>query len=135
MGKILEFRKLDHNSEEYVRLLERGLEVLSQIQDDDSMAIVSLLIQSVMDEVEAGVTGQEIGPLFEMIDGIYRKAKDSKCYFCNEDVDPNETEFTKKTHLCLFCLLKVANILTAAGLDPKKISGIAGNRRIQKTRL
>lgn len=59
----------------------------------------------------------------------------NECYFCNKDIDPNETEFTKDTHLCLFCLLKAANVLTACGVDPRKLSEIIHKREVQKTKL
>jgi len=116
--------------------IERGRVALGRLTENDATAIIALATSIIIQEVKAGLAGalEDESPIFDIINQEIKNAA-GECYFCNKDIDPNETEFNRNTHLCLFCMLKVANILTAVGVDPKKLFEKIGKREVQKTKL
>lgn len=74
-------------------------------------------------------------PLFEKVWSLFSEAS-CGCYFCDDRIDPNGAEFGVDTYVCITCQLKLANFMTACGLDPSSLFPIAYKPRvIQKTRL
>ena len=128
MGKLIKLRPTPN-------LIEKGREILSKLSDEDGTAVIAVVTHIIIEDVKAGLAGDsEDRPVFELIDQEFRRAV-GHCYFCNKEIDANETEFNLDTHLCLFCQLKVANILTAVGVDPRGLFPDIGERFMQKTKL
>lgn len=128
MGKLIQFPDPDW------QVIEQSLKILDNLPDEAVIPLIGLIAYLFLEDMRIGLSGGEQHPFFKKVDELYKQIH-GECYFCNRDIDPNETEFTQDTHLCLFCLLKVANILTAAGVDPKKLSEKIGKREVQKARL
>ena len=74
-------------------------------------------------------------PFFEKVWGLFSEAS-CGCYFCDDRIDPNSTEFGVDTFVCITCQLKLANFMTACGLDPSSLLPFACKPRvIQKTKF
>ena len=131
MGDLIQL--IYKNSENNMGDSKRGRDLVNDLPIQDGLDIISYITVNTLFAALEEIKAKE-GPFFEKVDEIYKELK-QPCYFCNEDIDPNEVEFTKDTRLCLFCLLKVGNILTAFGFDPKKLPGIVSTRKVQKTRI
>ena len=129
MGKLID---LHPSSLEW---MERGKRILKNLSKEDGSAVISVIFAHVIEDVQRGIAGsKENNPAFDVINKIIQTAA-GQCYFCNKKIDPNETEFNRDTHLCLFCMLKVANILEACGVDPQKLFPKIGKREVQKTKI
>jgi hypothetical protein len=112
-------------------------------QDLHDLAI--LFFSIVQEEVRAGLGMSDVSEedldqygdlaIFEMVDALYQQSANG-CYFCDSDVDPNETEVDHDTRVCPECQLKLANFLKFVGADPGRVLGWArAPRDIQKTRF
>lgn len=129
MGQLLKL----HPTPDWI---EQGKAILDRLSEEDITAVVTLVVSAIVEDVKAGLAGnlKEESPVFNAINQEYKNAA-GECYFCNKEIDPNEIEFNQDTHLCLFCMLKAANILTAADVDPKRLFEKIGKREVQKTKL
>lgn len=130
MGKLIKL----HPTPKWV---EKGQVILDGLNEEDATAVIALITSAIIQDVKAGLAGtldEKENTVFKAIDQEY-KNKAGQCYFCNKEIDPNETAFNLDTHLCWFCILKVANILVAVGADPRKLFPKIGKREVQKTKL
>ena len=129
MGKLID---LHPSSLEW---MERGKRILKNLDDDDGSAVISVILAHVMEDIRLGFSDPKgNNPAFDIVNKIIQTAA-GQCYFCSKGIDPNETEFNRDTHLCLFCMLKVANILKACGVKPQKLFPKIGKREVQKTKI
>lgn len=146
MSKIINFKSYLKEKETVIKdkWYWEGVEAFNSVDESISDAIVIFAVRCILAEVEAGLMLGEFAdekyidletPLFDEIDALYQESAEG-CYFCDENVDPNDEEFNQFTQLCLTCQLKVANIVTACGKDPTQMSLICAEpRTIQKTRI
>jgi hypothetical protein len=112
------------------------LEALDSLSDVDKENLLRVVADLIYQEIKDGLDEKERGPFFELVEELYEERYPPQCYFCNHKVDPNADEFNRDDWgLCIFCQLKLANILTALGIDVKKLFPGMGERKIQKTRL
>lgn len=116
------------------RMAKRLLKYMDGVDQDlaDTMMMISL--EAVLDAVKEGMKG-EVNPVYAKIREIMFENKIESCYFCNDHIDPNEQEFNLDKSLCLFCQLKLANILVALDVNPKRLLPLVGERKIQQTRI
>ena len=114
--------------------VKEGQDILFKLTDKEAKVITAYIVNLVLADVKRGLEGEEPSPLFQAIDEEYRKASKG-CYFHDNDIDGNETEFNLDSHLCLFCMVKLANILQAFGISPGCLFPHMSERGVQKTRL
>jgi len=95
--------------------IEKGKAVLGSLSEQDQETLIAFVFNLVLEDVKTGLKGEEAEVFFEMIDKEYQKYH-AECYF-SDDVDGNETGFTRDTKVCLLCAIKVKNILQAFGVD------------------
>ena len=116
----------------------RARELLDSLPREDVEAIILLVAGMFLDEIEDGLNDDEFNPeerpFFEAVNDLYRDAE-TGCYFCDYRIDGNEAEFNLDVHLCLLCMMKIANVLAAFGVDHTRLFPGMGPRNIQKTRL
>jgi hypothetical protein len=71
----------------------------------------------------SGLTPDEIDqygelPFFNLINAAHKEAEEGNtCYFCNQNVDPNETAVSRETKACPDCQFKLANFLKWVGFE------------------
>jgi hypothetical protein len=121
--------------------IERGLRILKSLPPNDANDVIASVLNIILTSVEMGlgvigdddedtdddkwdeilneVTDEDM-VMFDMIDGIYKKAHGS-CYFCQTTIDPNEQKVDWTTHVCLRCKLKIGNFLEYVGIPRQKI--------------
>jgi hypothetical protein len=129
MGELI---KLDLTPEH----IRTALDHLQGIDEKKAYKVIRYLAELLLTEIQDGLNGDSEGPFFKMVDKMYREAKEIKgCYFCDPEIDPNATEFNKDTRLCMFCRLKVANILQAFNIHPSVLFPEIGDRKVQKARV
>lgn len=100
--------------------IEKGRAVLDSLSEQDQENIVAFVFNLVLEDVRAGLKGEEAEVFFEMIDKELQKSH-ANCYF-SDYVDGNAVGFTKDTKMCVLCTVKIRNILRAFGIkvdDPK----------------
>ncbi len=110
MAEIIEISKLKRLSGAH-----RGCQIVNAMDEQDSDAVLKYVMHCVLYEVRVGnglieLTDEEEetweGKLYEMVDEIYKEAA-GDCYFCNGDIDPNETKPDRNTRVCLTCGMKI----------------------------
>ena len=101
--------------------LERGKAVLESMSPDDQETIIAFVFNLVMEDVKAGLKGEEAEVFFEMIAEEFEKAHKG-CYF-SDDVDGNAVPFDNDTKVCPLCAVKIRNVLLAFGIDIEKPKG------------
>ena len=89
--------------------------------EDKIDTIIQTTMIHVFNEVARGLQEDEENFIYDTVIRVIEKFRPEKklCYFCRDDVDPNDEAFMESTKLCMFCQLKVANILKAYGVDHK----------------
>jgi len=107
------------------------------LTEDQAKQIAKLIADKFMEEIEQGLEGNidySDAPFFEAVDKMYEESQPKGCYFCDRSIDGNETPFDypNETRLCLTCMLKVANLMKAFGIDPQSLFPGLGDRNIQK---
>lgn len=119
-----------------------GAEIVRSLSLEDNSAVAAFFSAWLEAELSAslGLTDDPEGafeesPLFDITEKVYQKAA-AGCYFCDHSIDPNEMEINAGTHLCMMCELKLANFVTAMGVDPLSfMPGVLAPRTVQKTRI
>lgn len=116
-----------------------AMNIFSKLGETQSQAVIEYVLKHVLAEMKIGLglveSEQDISdlPIFNQIADLYEQAAGG-CYFCSEEVDPNEDEFGASSKLCLMCKLKLANFTQALGIPPEKVfNGLKA--RAQKTRI
>jgi len=124
------------------KLIEKGRELLASVPAEEAEETIRFIIDYIVEETRIGLglvhTEESVKtPIFDKIDDVYREAsKIRNCYFCSgTDIDPNDEEFNKDTHVCMYCTLKLANYTKAMGIEPRLIFPLAGERRVQKSTM
>jgi len=121
----------------------KGYRLFHLLDEETQLAISFFFVASFIEQCRMGLGldddetyMDDVGlPLFSMIDDIYQEAAGG-CYFCDSRIDPNATEFHRKTYVCIKCLLKLANYTQFIGIDPESIFNlVVVPRRVQKARL
>lgn len=88
-----------------------ALEILSKLSDNEMKAVTSYIGKKLIEQNGGSING---------------------CYFCDKDIDANETPITVDTPVCMECQLKAANLLVAYGIDPSSMFPmVMGGRNIQ----
>ena len=110
--------------------------ILSGLSDEQAKDVIMLLAGQFIEEIELGLEGEidyEEGPFFEAVDKMYEGSEPKGCYFCDTSIDGNEVPFDypDTTKLCLSCILKVANLLIAFGIQPGSLFPGMKDRQIQ----
>jgi len=105
----------DIRSKMTLNWIEKGRVVLNSMTEQDQGTIIAFVSTLILEDVKTGLKGEEAEVFFEMIDKEYQKLH-RDCYF-SDDVDGNETGFTRDTKVCLLCAIKVKNVLQAFGVD------------------
>jgi|PlaIllAssembly_1097288.scaffolds.fasta_scaffold138710_2 hypothetical protein len=113
---------------------ETSKKILTALDTGEHDKLLTLLIDTWLQSVREGVEG-EPNPIYDAVKKIMSLNKVEGCYFCDDSIDPNEWEFNLDTKMCMFCQLKVANILAALGIDHTKLFPLAGPRTVQKTQI
>lgn len=108
--------------------------IIEKLGTEASDQLLTLMIHSWLQSVKEGVEGQP-NPIYDAVKKIMNINKVEGCYFCDDSIDPNEREFNLDEKMCMFCQLKVANILVALGIDHTKLFPLAGPRAVQKTQI
>lgn len=80
-----------------------------QVANDIIAAVLTMVVYQC--KVGLGITEDEKITLaaFNIINSIYQEAA-GQCYFCRE-LDPNEEKVDKSTSLCMFCRMKLKNMM------------------------
>jgi hypothetical protein len=122
------------------RYIREASKLLDTMPEKDIMNIAKLFWSIFLTEVRDGLERKELGPFFEMVDKLYEEAGYGpgyapNCYFCDHVIDGNAEEFNLDSHLCLSCTVKVANVLTAFGIDHRILFSGMAERAIQRTRI
>lgn len=126
--------------EKVVRLVPRYIQGarkdLSGLIEDQVKDVAMFFSHQFIEEVKQGLEGEidyKDAPFFEVIDRMYEDAQSRGCYFCDRSIDGNEEPFDypEKTKLCLTCMLKVANLLKAFGIDHQGLFPGMGSRKHQ----
>ena len=120
----------------------KGVAIMQQLSPEDQRSITAFFTGWLEAElaVSLGVVDDdedlfEEAPLFDLVQNIYDLASRG-CYFCDHSIDPNETEIKPNTYVCMQCELKLANFVTAMGIDPMSfMPGVLAPRTVQKTRI
>ena len=135
IGTVIDFSKY---TKKPVGTKDIATAIFSELGEDKSKAVIEYVLRQVLDEMKIGLglveSDQDISdlPMFNQIADIYEQAAGG-CYFCSEDVDPNEDGFDNETELCLMCKLKLANFTQALGIPSDKVfKGLKA--RAQKTK-
>lgn len=117
---------------EYIR---KAKERLNSMPKEDAEGILKMIAEMLLHEVEEGLNAEDATPgerpFFELVNQLYER----ECYFCDERVDPNASEFNLDVHLCMTCMCKLANALDAFGVDYSRLFPGLGPRKIQKTKF
>ena len=141
MGKVIDIveRLRAATEPQPPQWLKNGTNGLERISDEDGDAIIKMVVNSIMAEVQFSlglldipneIYEQDIPtPFFDQINEIYQEAA-GNCYFCNDAIDPNAEQF--EGNLCLNCQQKMANFLKYIGFPYEKILPLAGERTVQK---
>jgi len=124
------------------KLMEKGRELLASVPSEEAEETIRFIIDYIVEETRIGLglvhTEESVKtPIFDKIDDVYREASRIRnCYFCSgTDIDPNEQEFGPDTNVCLHCTLKLANYTKAMGVEPRLVFPIAGERKVQKSKM
>ena len=140
LEKIILARQLQAD-EESSDMAATGAAILKNLSQHEQKAVMAFFAAWLRAElsVSLGLIDDDGAfaetPLYDIVAEIYRDAA-GKCYFCDHEIDPNEIEINAKTHICPMCSLKLANFVTALGIDPSKLMrGIFGPRTVQETRI
>lgn len=129
------------NDDKVVKLepkdIQKAKTLLSTLSEEDVNNIMKYIGGKFVAEITQGVVGEieyEGNPFFEVIDRIYESVKVRGCYFCDPDIDGNETQFNypAETRLCMSCQLKVANLLKAFEIDHETLFPGMAKRDHQK---
>ena len=99
-----------------------AMEILSSMDPQEIKEISDHLTTKFLDSIKKGLEGDfEFAgyPIFEAVDKLYESYEARGCYFCDKNIDGNETPFDypDKTSLCLSCMLKVADLLVSFGIN------------------
>jgi len=120
------------------RHIQEAKKILASMSDEAVEQVVKFIAGQFIEEIEQGLEGEvnfEDAPFFELVNRIYEESQPRGCYFCDRSIDGNAEPFDypNKTKLCLSCMLKVANLLVAFGIDPDSLfDGMGmGDRKIQ----
>ena len=112
-------------------------ETLLSMSQHDRENLAMYFAKQFLNEIQQcldGEIGYDKAPFAEQVDKMYEEfmTPPEGCYFCDRDVDGNETMFEKNTPMCLTCQLKVANLMKAFGIDPKSLFPFMGERKKQE---
>jgi len=118
------------------KYIQTAKEVLSDLSEDQVKDITMFIAGQFIEEIGLGMEGEleySEAPFFEVVDKMYEESQVRGCYFCDPSIDGNETsfDFPNKTKLCLSCMLKVANLMVAFGINPGSLFHGMGDRQIQ----
>ena len=121
---------------------QAGINALTSLSSEDQQAVIEFILGYVFTEVKVGLGLIELPDncdendlsIFDKIADIYEEAA-GDCYFCSENIDPNEDEFGPDTKLCLRCKLKLANFVTALGFPANKVFRGMPTRKAQKAKI
>jgi len=83
----------------------------SKLANDVLAALIAVVLYQC--RVGLGLIEEDEEPdlgFFYRIDAIYQEAAGA-CYFCRKDIDPNEVKIDENTKLCMFCRMKLNNIV------------------------
>jgi hypothetical protein len=123
-----------------------GLSVLQSLKPEEADAATQFIFNMILINVEIGLGIIETDDdpeleaaideftdedmiFFEKINDAYKRSV-RNCYFCRNDVDPNDEFVTKETYICLICSRKLKNFIASLGI-PKE--GILIKQRVRKT--
>ena len=140
--KVIDFTKIlkEIKDAEQGVWCDDGIEAINSLDPKIANRIMTFLLTYVMTEVRVGLglvdTEEDPGELkiFDKIQDIYDEAA-GDCYFCSDLVDPNEDEYNSQSRICPMCTLKLANFVTALGIDPQGVFKGMTPRKIQKARI
>ena len=143
MKKIIDFTKIlkDIKDAEQGAWYNDGIEAINSLNPETANRVMTFLLTYVMTEVRVGLglvdTEEDPGELkiFDKIQDIYDEARITDCYFCSDAVDPNADEYGPNTRVCPMCALKLANFVTALGIDPQGVFKGMAPRKVQKARI
>jgi hypothetical protein len=131
-------------SQEFAADLMDTINLIRSLGPEAERTILAFFIRWVEAEVRCGLGIEKYGepgdefektPWFDMIDKNYQEAAGG-CYFCDKTIDARAVEVNANTKLCWMCQAKMANWITALGLDPGKVLASAtGPTKVQKTRI
>lgn len=118
--------------------MKKAAKALAGLSKEQAVDLAMYFTGQFIEEIEKGLTGEidyEDSPVFQRVDEMYEEAAapPSGCYFCDRTIDGNGEifDYPEKTKVCLTCMLKVANVLKAFGIDPKCIFPGVGDRKKQ----
>jgi hypothetical protein len=142
-GKVIDITQLLWNKRP--TYLNIGRDIFESLNPEQADAMVGFIFDMIRTNVEVGlgVIDTDDNPVaekaieeltdedmifFKEINDIYLRAH-GNCYFCRDDVDPNEETITKETHICFRCQLKLGNFLEHVGIPREKIFKLQGMRK------
>jgi len=110
------------------RYVQEAKKAVAGLNEDQVKDIAMFFAHQFIEEIKQGLEGAidyENAPFFEKVDHMYEEAAapPSGCYFCDRSIDGNSEPFDypQTTKLCLTCMLKVANLLKAFGIDHRSL--------------
>ena len=110
-------------------------------QEQKEMVIQEVRYGLLLDDLPDEYDGDVKLPVFDAINQEYEtlhREASAHCYFCSDGVDPNKYEINSDTYMCFECQLKLANFMTAVGIDPGSVLKLLegrGPRKVQRTRF
>ena len=133
-NKIIEFpTKL--RVPELPEWMQKAQDVWDLLDVEQRGTLLTWLMNIVQLDIKDSLSGKiPPGAFFTAVEEAYSDEL-GKCYLCSRIVDGNEEEFNDQRYLCLFCSVKVANILIACGVDHKKYFPAMEDRPVQKWRV
>jgi len=118
------------------KYIQAAKEVLAGLPEDQVKDVTMFIAGQFIEEIGLGLEGEleyREAPFFEVVDKMYEESQPKGCYFCDRSIDGNEKPFDypNSTKLCLTCMLKVANLMVAFGINPGSLFPGMGDRQIQ----
>jgi len=119
------------------KYIQKAMDLHLGLTEEQVRDFLRFIAEKFIKEIEQGLEGAIDyldAPFFEAVDTMYEESQPKGCYFCDRSIDGNETPFDypNETRLCLSCMLKVANLMKAFGIEPQSLFPELGNTKIQK---
>lgn len=116
-----------------------GIKALKSIPAQTAETIINFILSITLAEVSVGLGLEEADDdvnldIYKKINELY-EASAGGCYFCSNNIDPNETQFDSDTIICLMCRMKLANFIQALGVDPGRVFTGMRQRKVQTARI
>ena len=112
-------KKVDIRSRMTPDWIQKGKAVLDKLTSNERDIVTAYMFNIILEDVKAGLRGEEADVFFEMIDQEFQKIH-SGCYF-SAQVDGNAVEFNANTNVCPLCAVKIKKVLQAFAIGHKKI--------------